>query len=96
MSYINDQQMVKRRHQVRRLTGQEAIEELNKITDKANRQIAKATAHAEHWQEVARALADDNDALRQKVKSLQEALLLIGKAKQLGNAKGIAKEALNA
>lgn len=74
MSYVNQDslKMQKRRHSVRRVTPEEAVEAANKVVDKANNQIAKALAHAKAWEKVATELYEDNQTLRQQVAELEK------------------------
>src|SRR5688572_11134792 len=66
MSYVNQNllKMQKRRHSVRRVTPEEAIEAANEVVDKANDAIANAVAFRTHWQNVAAELDQENRRLR--------------------------------
>ena len=63
MSYVNGLDHVKRRPSVVRLTGKEAIEKLNEITDAANVKIANALGQARHFEQIAADLAEENRQL---------------------------------
>ena len=63
MSYINGLDHVERRPSVVRLTGKEAIEKLNEITDAANVKIANALGQARHFEQIATDLAEENRQL---------------------------------
>lgn len=73
MSYVNQDllKMQKRRHSVKRVTPEEAIEAANEVVDKANDQIAKALAHAKAWERVATELYQDNQAKDQRIAELE-------------------------
>lgn len=73
MSYVNQDllKMQKRRHSVKRVTPEEAIEAANKVVDKANNQIAKALAHAKAWEGVATELYQDNQVKDQQIAKLE-------------------------
>ena len=70
MSYINKLDHVKRRPAVVRLTGAEAIERLNEITDAANARIANALGQARHFEQIANEVAAENRELLNEVKRL--------------------------
>lgn len=73
MSYVNKDllKMQKRRHSIRRVTPEEAIEAANKAIDDANNAIARQMAHASAWQQVAADLDTENRELRAKVAELE-------------------------
>ncbi len=73
MSYVNQDllKMQKRRHSIRRVTPEEAIEKANEAIDEANHQIAKAVAFGQQWQQVAAELHQENQVLRQQVAELE-------------------------
>lgn len=87
MSYIKDLKHKQRRHPTQHLTPDEAIRKINTIVDEANQHVARIEAERASWQETAAILMVENDRLR-------GALEAVIKAKQLGDARGIAKEAL--
>lgn len=87
MSYIKDLKAKKRRASTQHITADEAIRKINTIVDDANNHVARIEAERASWQETAAILMTENDRLR-------SALEAIVKTKQLGDAKGIAKEAL--
>lgn len=78
---------IKRRHATKHIGGADAVAKLNTIVDEANKQIAHIEAQRAAWQQTAEALQSDND-------SLKDALRRVTQARQLGDAKGIAREAL--
>lgn len=63
VSYINGLSYAKRRPATRHLSPEEAIVTANEVVDRANNQIAKMVAFAEHWQRVAAELQAENDRL---------------------------------
>lgn len=63
--------MQKRRHSIRRVTPEEAIEAANKAIDDANNEIARALVFAGQWQAVAADLDKENQALRARVEELE-------------------------
>lgn len=73
MSYVNQDllKMQKRRHSVKRVTPEEAIEAANKAINDANNAIARQMAHAQAWQAVAADLDTENRELRARVEELE-------------------------
>lgn len=86
MSYVKDRKLKRRRHPTQQVTGAEAVARLNQVVDEANQKIALAMSAAQHWEQVATALAEENGRLR-------AALVAVNKAKTLGDARGIARQA---
>lgn len=73
MSYINPQdlKMKKRRHGVKWVTPEEAIEAANKAIDEANNRIAQQVLFAHQWQQVAADLEKENRRLQEKIGELE-------------------------
>lgn len=74
VSYVNKGEIkfVKRRHSVRRVSPEEAIEAANKVVDKANEAIARSISHASAWQAVAAELYQENQAKDQRIEELEK------------------------
>lgn len=74
MSYVNKDllKMQKRRHSIKRVTPEEAIEAANKAIDDANNEIARALVFAGQWQAVARDYEQENRELRARIEELEK------------------------
>lgn len=73
MSYVNQDllKMQKRRHSIKRVTPEEAIEAANKVVDKANDQIAVYLEVARTYEQENHQLRADNEQLRAMVAELE-------------------------